>query len=132
MSVYRRGKHWHYQFKFAGRHYRESAKTTSQKIARAAELKRRREVEEAYNGVTTERPTPKLFSVAGAEWLKLKESTLAKKSYAIEKCNMAHLKAYFGQKLLQDITAELIARYVGHRRAAKAADKTIKLELGTL
>jgi integrase len=38
----------------------------------------------------------------------------------------------FGQRLLTDINAATIARYVGLRRSEGAADKSIKLELGTL
>jgi integrase len=58
--------------------------------------------------------------------------TLAPKSYGVEQSCLKHLKPYFGHRLLVDIDAAAIARYVGHRRKENAADKTIKLELGTL
>lgn len=50
----------------------------------------------------------------------------------MEQYSIKHLKPYFGQRLLSDISAATIARYVGHRRSEGAADKSIKLELGTL
>jgi len=78
------------------------------------------------------RPTPQLFSVAAGDWLSLKEGTLAPKSYGVEQSCLKHLKPAFGQRLLSDIDAAGITRYVGQRRKEGAADKTIKLELGTL
>ena len=117
---------------FCGRVYRESAKTTNVRVAERAERNRHRQLEETYNGLETERRLPTLFSVAAQEWLELKEGTLAPKSYGVEVTSLKHLKPQFGQKLLTDIDAAAIARYVGHRRKENAADKSIKLELGTL
>jgi integrase len=130
--IYKRGAVYWYKFRFAGMVIRESTKTSNKELARKAERKRRLGFEESYNGVTLERPQPKLFSVAAKEWLELKEGTLAAKSYAVEKNSLKHLKPFFDQKLLTDINAAAIARYVGQRRKEKAADKSIKLELGTL
>ncbi len=64
--------------------------------------------------------------------MELKEGTLAPKSYGVEKDSLKHLKPYSGQRLVTDIDAAAIARYIGHRRKEKAADKSIKLEIGTL
>jgi integrase len=130
--LFRRGKIWWYEFQFCGRRYRESAKTTNQRLAERAERKRHQQLEESFNGVTLERPQPKPFSVAAEEWLELKEGTLAPKSYGVEKNSLKHLKPYFGQRLLSDINAAAIAKYAGHRRKEGAADKSIKLEIGTL
>lgn len=38
--LFRRGKIWWYQIKFGGRRYRESTKTTNQRLAERAERKR--------------------------------------------------------------------------------------------
>jgi integrase len=130
--LYRRGDVWWYKFRFAGQIFRESAKSQSKSLARRAERKRRTTLEEHYNGVSVERRVPKLFSVAADEWLELKRSTLAPKSYSVEQYALKHLRPVFGQKLLTDINAAAIARYVGSRRSQSAADKSIKLELGTL
>src|SRR5262245_25830170 len=110
MSVYRRGGIWWYKFRFAGRLFAETAKTTSKTIARAAELHRRRELEEGFNG-SRRRAAPQLFSVAAEDWLKLKEPALAAKSYAIEKTNLKHIKPVLGQLLLCDVSADDVTRY---------------------
>jgi integrase len=105
---------------------------TIQGLARRAERKRRTTLEESYNGLSAERRVPKLFSVAADEWLEIKKATLATKSYSVEQYSLKHLRPVFGQRLLSDINAATIARYVGLRRNEDAADKSIKLELGTL
>jgi hypothetical protein len=49
MNVYKRGDAWWYGFNFAGRVYQESTKSKSKTLAKEAEKKRRRELEEAFN-----------------------------------------------------------------------------------
>ena len=51
MSLLKRGKVWWYEFWFAGRRVRESSKTGSKTVAKAAEQKRRRELEEGFNNL---------------------------------------------------------------------------------
>jgi integrase len=130
--LYQRGRIWWYKFEFVGQLFQESAKTKSKELARRAERKRRLTLEESYNGVLHERPKPVLFSVAGEEWLDTKKDTLAPKSYGVEVYALQHLKPVFGRRLVSDIDAASVARYVGQRRHEKAADKSIKLEIGTL
>jgi integrase len=84
------------------------------------------------HGLAVERRVPKLFTMAADEWLELKKLTLAPKRYSVEQYSLKHLRPVFGQRLLSDINAAAIARYVGARRNEGAADKSIKLELGTL
>src|SRR5215472_12226876 len=55
MAVYKRGDVWWYKFRFANRMIRESAKTTSKTVAKDAEQKRRRELEQAYNNLADKR-----------------------------------------------------------------------------
>ena len=49
--LYQRGRVWWFKFRFAGRTYRESAKTSSKSLARDVERVRRREIEAAYSRV---------------------------------------------------------------------------------
>ena len=51
MAVYKRGDVWWYKFRFANRVVRESSKTQSKTVAKLAEAKRRRELEEGYNNL---------------------------------------------------------------------------------
>jgi integrase len=129
--LYRRGASWWYKFKFGGRVFRESAKTNSKDLARRAELKRRRDLEEGYHGLK-KRQAPQPLKMASVEWLEFKRPTLAPKSYLIEKTNLGHLLPVIGQKLLTDVGAEDISRYQQHRIKEKAAPKTVNLEIGTL
>lgn len=130
--LYRRGETWWYKFRFAGRLFRESAKTKSKTLARQAERKRHQAVEEAVHGIR-KRTAPVTLSVAADEWLKLKKPTWAPKSYDVEERNLKnHLKSAFGSLLLIDITAADIADYQRARLKEGASPKTINLEIGTL
>ena len=51
MALFKRGNTWWYEFLFARRRVRESAKTTSKTVAKLAEQNRRRELERGFNGV---------------------------------------------------------------------------------
>ncbi len=130
--LYRRGKIWWFKFRFAGRLFRESAKTTSKTLARQAERKRHQSLEEGIHGIK-KRAAPVTFATAASEWLKLKKPTLSPKSHRIEQVNIEkHLKPAFGSLLLIDVTADDIAIYQKDRLREGASPKTINLELGTL
>jgi integrase len=130
--LYRRGEVWWYKFRFAGRDYRESTRSKSKAIARAAERNRRQALEEGLHGIR-KRSAPIPLSAAAGDWLKLKKLTLAPKSYRIEQINIdKHLKPVLGSLLLTDITAQDIADYQACRFKAGASAGTIRLELGTL
>jgi integrase len=137
--LYRRGDVWWWKFAFQGKVYRESARTNSKDIARRAELKRRRELEERQHGLK-KRVAPVTLKAAADAWLEMKKPTLAVKSYKIEQTNLSHLLPVLGQKFLADITPEEISRYQQERLKEKArpkgerlaAPKTVNLEIGTL
>jgi integrase len=129
--LYRRGSTWWYKFKFAGRVFRESVKSNSKDVARRAELKRRRDLEEGYHGLK-KRDAPQTLKVASGEWLEMKRPTLAPKSYLIEKTNLGHMLPVIGHKLLTDIGAEDVSRYQQYRIKENASPKTVNLEVGTL
>ncbi len=124
-------KTWYYEFHFAGQKVRESAKTRSKEIARRAESARRRQLEEGFHGLK-KRATPKLFSVAAAEWLELKKPTIAERSWVIEKANLKHLLPELGQLLITDIEGKDVSRYQQTRVKAGASPKTVNLEIGTI
>src|SRR5688572_2116147 len=117
--LYRRGGVWWWKFAFAGRTFRESAKTASKEVARRAELRRRRELEEGYHGLK-KRAAPETFGAAAAKWLELKKPTIAPKSYVIEKTNLGHIVPVLGKLLLSDVGADDIARYQAQRLKEKA------------
>lgn len=129
--LYRRGEHWWYKFRFSGRLFQESARTKSKELARRAELKRHRELEEGVHNLR-KRQAPQTLKTASDEWLELKKPTLAPKSYQIETTNLTHLLPVLGHRLLWDLDARDISRYQQLRLEKKAAPKTINLEVGTL
>jgi hypothetical protein len=61
--LYRRGDMWWWKFRFAGRVFREPAKTANREVARRAEIKRRRELEEGYHGLK-KRQAPQMLKTA--------------------------------------------------------------------
>ena len=131
MSVYRRGDVWWYKFRFTGQVIRESTKSNSRTVARAAEHARRRELEQGFNRIERQR-VAQLFSVAAESWLSAKEAHLAPRSVAIERANLKHLNPFFGKMLLCDIRGEEVARYQAARLQEGAAPKTVNLEVGTV
>ena len=52
MAVYKRGNTWWYEFSFAGKRIRESAKTQRKTVASQAEKNRRLELERGYNNLS--------------------------------------------------------------------------------
>lgn len=131
MSVYRRGRTWWFRFQFNGRTYRETSKSKSKTVALDAERARRRELELGYNGVT-KKQRAQIWSVVADAWLQMKEAHLSPRSVIIEKLNFKHLKPFFGQSLVCDITADDIGAYQTLRLKEGAAPKTVNLEIGTL
>jgi len=133
MSVfrYKGSKVWTMDFLFHGQRIRESTGTRSKTLAFKIEDKRRRDLEEGAAGIRKQEQ-PRLLSVAADEWLDLKKATLAPRSVAIEKANLAHLLPELGRKLVCDIDARDIARYQQKRIDAEASPKTVNLEIGTL
>lgn len=131
MGVFKRGGIWWYEFRFAGQRIRESSKSRAKSVADAAERKRHRELEEGYLGIA-KRQAPRLFSVAAAEWLKLKEPRLSPRSFNIEQTNLRHLADMFDRLLVTDIKPEHISKYQRMRIAEGAAPKTVNLEVATV
>jgi integrase len=131
VSLYKRGDVWWYKFRFAGQVIRESTKSNSRTVARAAEHARRRELEQGFNRIERQRAA-QLFSVAAEDWLSAKKAHLAPRSVAIERANLKHLNPFFGKMLLCDIRSDDVSRYQAGRLEVGASPKTINLEIGTL
>ena len=130
--LYKRGSKWWFKFRFAGRVYREPAKTSSKTLAREVERVRRREIEAAYSRVPKRR-APRTIEVEARDWLSLKRTTLAASSAGIiERVLRLHLLPALKGRLLLDIDAHTIASYQRHRLAAGASPRTVNLEVGTL
>ena len=123
------GGAWWYRFRFGGRIVHESAKTQSKTVAREAERQRRREIEEAINGLKR-RKLPATLEKASREWIDLKRVTLSPRSIAIEEANLLHLRPALGGRLLNEISAVDIAKYQQSRltKAQRPKQSTLRWE----
>lgn len=89
--LYRRGQVWWLRIKFAGLVIRESAKTSSKAVARRVEQKRRRDLEEGYNGLS-KRQAPLTFDEAADRWLEARSVSWSPKTIRSEqKIGRAHV-----------------------------------------
>ena len=129
--LYRRGGKWWFKFRFAGRSFREPAKTASKKLARDAERKRRMQLEEGYHGLKKRQP-PLTLNAASSAWLDMKRPTVSPKTDRVNKTHLAHILPVLGHKFISDLDADDISRYQQARLRDKAAPKTVNLEVGTI
>jgi integrase len=131
MAVFKRGKVWWYEFIFAGRRVRESAKTTSKTVAKEAEKKRHRELEEGFNGLEDTRDerikTVKELAKEYLEDYKLRHRSVTFAEYAL-----GNVTGHLGELMAVDVTDKTVKHYQTVRLKEKAAPKTINEEVGFL
>src|SRR5215472_11221346 len=97
---------WWYEFVFAGKRIRESAKTTRKTIAAEAEKRRRLELERAMAGIPAEKPESRIRSISEAleAYRKAYRANHDRlKSIAVVKERSVHLDRLLGSLLLPDI-----------------------------
>jgi integrase len=137
----KRTKVWYYKFIFAGRLVKESAKTTSKTVAKEAEKKRRRELEEGFNGITDAReerirPIRELAECFLKDYLAecfLKDYKVRQpKSASFAEHALAHVQRLLSDLMSVDVTDKTILKYQTHRLTEAAAPKTINEEVGFL
>lgn len=131
MSVFKRGGVYWYKFRFQGQEIRESAHTRSKTIAREAERVRHRELEMAINHIPKRERIP-LFPDAAKAWLKMREATVAPKTYALYQHFTKSLTGHFGQRLVCDIRPEDIAALQLRRRSEGKSPRTVNMEVNAL
>lgn len=130
MSLFKRGEIWWFEFKHLGTRYRESAHTTSRDIARRAESKRRKKIEESGNGLE---PVTRPVKVAKAVRDFLDEhDDWAPRTRGIHENSWNHLAPHFADLLLQDITPLTISHYRKARKEEGAGPRSINIEVSLL
>ena len=90
MMLRKRGNIWWYRFKFGGRVFEETTRTSSRRLAERILTKRRRELEEGLHGLR-KRPSPVLFRVAARDWLRWKAPALAPRTVKMHETNLSHI-----------------------------------------
>jgi hypothetical protein len=132
MSLYKRGEIWWYKFNFAGQTIRESTKTASKTVARDAEKKRRRELEQGYNNVSDRRDERvRNFRHKTADFIedyRLRNP----RSAVFAEYAISHPSEHFAESMVVDIDESSIHRYQTTRRKENASRKTINEEVGFL
>ena len=122
---------WWYEFLFAGKRVRESAKTTRKTVALEAEKRKRLDLERAYAGLPSEAPGKRIQSVAEAlaAYAKAYPVNHRRNSVIVVEGRSVHLNRLLGSVLLPDLTEERIVSYMERRQKEEASGRTINLEL---
>jgi integrase len=134
LSVYKRGNVYWYKFWFANRLIRESTKTHSKTLAKEAEKKRRRDLENGYNNISEDNRSQRIRTLkeAADEYLtSYKARHTPNAARYVEYC-IKHLTEHMGSRLLVEITTETAKAYQLARLNEGAAGKTINEEVGEL
>jgi integrase len=131
MALFKRGDVWWYEFLFARRRVRESAKTASKTVAKLAEQKRRRQLEDGFNGVEDNREerirSVKELGSAYLDDYRLRHTAITFAEYALGKI-LRHL----GAMMVVDVTDRTVTEYQTTRLKEGASPKTINEEVGFL
>ncbi len=136
MAIFKRGGVWWYEFIFAGRRVRESAKTSRKTIAVEAERNRRLELERTLAGIPAEKHENRINSVAAIIKAYGTRYELdhrgRQQSILFSRGRLAHVKRLLGTALLPDLTEDAIREYIKARLAEGASGRTINMEVGEL
>lgn len=113
MSLFRRGNVWWYEFWFANRRVRESAKTAAKTLAKAAEQTRRRALETGFNNLEEAREERvRTIREIAADYLgsyHLRNS----RSATFAECAVGHVTRILGDKMLVDVNEQTVKHYQG-------------------
>ena len=132
MALLKRGNVWWYEFWFAGRRVRESSKTSSKTLAKAAEQRRRRELEEGFNNLEDVRQERiRTIQDLANEYL-ISYKLRHPRSATFAEYALGHVTRLLGDKMLVDINEETVKGYQEARLREKTAPKSINEEIGFL
>jgi integrase len=126
-----KSKIYWYDFVFAGKRIRESAKTPLKTLARMAEKNRRRELEEGFNGIRDERDE-RIRTIKELAEAYLAEYKLRHKSVTFAEYALGNVVRHLGGTMSVDIAERTIKEYQSRRLGEKAAPKTVNEEVGFL
>jgi integrase len=132
MSVYKRpGSPFFWcQFFVKGTRIRESTGQTTRKEAQAVERQRRAELEAAARGVSEPRrtSTPTLRKLADDDIERARQSTTPEHTHILS-MRWDRVLLELDAEFADEITAEVLAKYISSRRGARIAGQTIRREL---
>jgi integrase len=134
MAVFKRGNVWWYEFIFAGRRIRESAKTSRKTVVIEAERNRRLELEKTLAGMPAEKRESRINSVSDMvkPYLESYGINHRAKSVLFSNGRLSHVTRKLGSVLLPDLTEETIRGYIKARLEEGVCGRTINMEVGEL
>lgn len=134
MAVFKRGDTYWYEFIFAGKRIRESAKTHSKTVAKEAEKDRRRSLERTLAGLPAEKRTDRIQTVEDVVSRYLAHYPLNHRpgSVRFSTQRLACVRRILGSTVLPDLTEDAIRDYIRTRLSGGAAGRTVNMELGEL
>ena len=117
-----------------GKRIQESARSTRKTLAREAERQRRRELEQAINGLPAEQARFRIRSVSEVVKLYLETygATHTPKALQWSTDRLAHVKRLMSSVSLPDLTEDRIRRYIGARRSEGVGNRTVNMEMAEL
>jgi len=131
MAVFKRGGVWLYEFLFASRRIRESAKTHSKTVAKLAEQTRRREMEHGYNGIEDTR-VERVRTLKELASVYLDDYRVRHRSTTFAEYALGHVTRLLGDTMTVDITDKTVKSYQTSRLKEEASPKTVNEEVGFL
>ncbi|MBI4906785.1 MAG: site-specific integrase [Acidobacteria bacterium] len=125
---------WWYEFTFAGKRIRESAKTTRKTIAIEAEKNKHLDMERALAGMPIETPLKRIRSVSDVmkPYVESHHINHRSSSTAFTKSCASNITRLLGAVLLPDLSEDRIRTYITERLKEGVPGRTINAELGEL
>jgi integrase len=130
MSVFKNGRFYHYEFKLDGRRHRGSTGTANKQQAINEERRQRERLKKSYSQILEEEAREqqrKIVQLAADEFLKDYRTKHRSATYA--EYALGHVKSVLGDRLVVEITPEVVKRYQAARLREKAGPKTINDEV---
>jgi hypothetical protein len=123
-----------YEFIYAKRRIRESAKTSRKTIAIEAEKRRKLELERAYAGLPVEAATMRINTVLDCTkaYRVAYQQGHRQKSLTWVAERLPHVEKALGSVMLPDLTEERIRKYMHARKMEGAGGRTVNMEVSML
>src|ERR1700691_854981 len=133
MSVFKNGRFYHFEFKLGGRRRRGSTGTANKQQAIAEERRQRERLEKSYSQIIEEEAREqrqKTIQFATDEFLR--DYRAKHQSPKFAEYALGHVSRLLGDRLVVEITPNVVKRYQANRLKEKAGPKTINDEVQLL
>ncbi len=128
MALFKRGEVWWYKFYFAGELIRESSKSSSKTVAKAAEQQRRRELEAGFHNIREVRQQ-RIRCLSDIIDDYLVGYRLRYRAARFAEHALGHVSRLLGSEMAVDINEASVLKYQEDRLREKAAPETINEEV---